>query len=90
MIVDFFKTSHLIGISIITILAVYSYYLSWKIDHLKYELANKDVELNLAKTDKQLMETKMDLWKNKLKEVTLHVSDKINMNDKIQISEMTA
>ena len=78
MITEALKMSHLIGILIIAVLAVYSYYLSCKIDELKYELASKDVELNLAKSDKKIAEARTQLWINKLKETTIRLSCKID------------
>lgn len=78
MITEALKMSHLIGILIIAVLAVYSYYLSCKIDALKYELASKDVELNLAKSDKKIAEARTQLWINKLKETTIRLSCKID------------
>lgn len=78
MITEALKMSHLIGILIIAVLAVYSYYLSCKIDALKYELASKDVELNLAKSDKKIAEARTQLWINKLKETTIRLSNKID------------
>ena len=72
------QIGHLIGILIIAVLAVYSYYLSCKIDALKYELASKDVELNLAKSDKKIAEARTQLWINKLKETTIRLSCKID------------
>lgn len=80
MITEALKMSHLIGILIIAVLAVYSYYLSCKIDALKYELASKDVELNLAKSDKKIAEARTQLWINKLKETTIRLSNKIDQN----------
>ena len=78
MITEALKMSHLIGILIIAVLAVYSYYLSCKIDALKYELASKDVELNLAKSDKKIAEARTQLWINKLKETTIRLSNRID------------
>lgn len=72
------KVGHLIGILIIAVLAVYSYYLSCRIDELKYELARKDVEINLAKSDKKIAEARTQLWINKLKETTIRLSCKID------------
>ena len=72
------QIGHLIGILIIAVLAVYSYYLSCRIDELKYELASKDVELNLAKSDKKIAEARTQLWINKLKETTIRLSCKID------------
>ena len=80
MITEALKMSHLIGILIIAVLAVYSYYLSCKIDALKYELASKDVELNLAKSDKKIAEARTQLWINKLKETTIRLSNKIDQD----------
>lgn len=74
------QIGHLIGILIIAVLAVYSYYLSCRIDELKYELASKDVELNLAKSDKKIAEARTQLWINKLKETTIRLSNKIDQN----------
>lgn len=78
MITEALKMSHLIGILIIAVLAVYSYYLSCRIDELKYELARKDVEVNLAKSDKKIAEARTQLWINKLKETTIRLSCKID------------
>ena len=78
MMPEVLKVGHLIGIMIIAVLAVYSYYLSCKIDALKYELASKDVELNLAKSDKKIAEARTQLWINKLKETTIRLSCKID------------
>ena len=78
MIPEVLKVGHLIGILIIAVLAVYSYYLSCRIDELKYELASKDVELNLAKSDKKIAEARTQLWINKLKETTIRLSNKID------------
>lgn len=72
------QIGHLIGILIIAVLAVYSYYLSCRIDELKYELARKDVEINLAKSDKKIAEVRTQLWINKLKETTIRLSCKID------------
>ena len=80
MMPEVLKVGHLIGILIIAVLAVYSYYLSCKIDALKYELASKDVELNLAKSDKKIAEARTQLWINKLKETTIRLSNKIDQN----------
>ena len=78
MMPEVLKMSHLIGILIIAVLAVYSYYLSCKVDALKYELASKDVELNLAKSDKKIAEARTQLWINKLKETTLRLTNRID------------
>lgn len=78
MMPEVLKVGHLIGILIIAVLAVYSYYLSCRIDELKYELASKDVELNLAKSDKKIAEARTQLWINKLKETTIRLSCKID------------
>ena len=80
MIIEALKMSHLIGILIIAVLVVYSYYLSCRIDELKYELARKDVEINLAKSDKKIAEARTQLWINKLKETTIRLSNKIDQN----------
>ena len=72
------QIGHLIGILIIAVLAVYSYYLSCRIDELKYELASKDVELNLAKSDKKIADARTQLWINKLKETTIRLSNRID------------
>lgn len=72
------QIGHLIGILIIAVLAVYSYYLSCRIDELKYELARKDVEINLAKSGKKIAEARTQLWINKLKETTIRLSCKID------------
>ena len=78
MMPEVLKVGYLIGILIIAVLAVYSYYLSCRIDELKYELASKDVELNLAKSDKKIAEARTQLWINKLKETTIRLSCKID------------
>lgn len=78
MMPEVLKVGHLIGILIIAVLAVYSYYLSCRIDELKYELARKDVEINLAKSDKKIAEARTQLWINKLKETTIRLSCKID------------
>lgn len=78
MMPEVLKVGHLIGILIIAVLAVYSYYLSCRIDELKYELARKDVEINLAKSDKKIAEARTQLWINKLKETTIRLSNKID------------
>lgn len=78
MMPEVLKVGHLIGILIIAVLAVYSYYLSCRIDELKYELARKNVEINLAKSDKKIAEARTQLWINKLKETTIRLSNKID------------
>ena len=78
MMPEVLEVGHLIGILLIAVLAVYSYCLSCRIDELKYELARKDGEINLAKSDKKIAEARTQLWINKLKETTIRLSNRID------------
>ena len=87
---EFLQALHLTGITIIAVLAVYSYYLSWKVNHLKYELANKEAELNLRKSEQHVAEAKMELWHSRIRELAFILANKIALNDKITVIEQSA
>lgn len=88
---EILQASHLIGITVIAVLAVYSYHLSHKIDNLKYELANKEAELNLCKTEQHVAEAKVALWHSRIRELAFLLANKITVNDKnVSIVEQSA
>ena len=81
------KILQIVSVTIIVGLSTYAYYLSSKLDQTKYELANKIIEMNLCKADKQIAEAKIELQNTQIKALAIKPLDEKELKKHIKVLE---